>query len=324
MNVYFTVNPVKKRIGKKPTKGDIAGAEYAHVDIDPDVQHGLRRGTAPPAGGDASDTEGIRSRARAIIDSGNGLGVFWRLDGASIEEVEAINQRLIAQFGGDAGTWNVDRLMRLPGTLNYPSKKKLDKGYPAEPGVAQLLVANPGGCSVEQLDAALPTVVKTALEPKATPAVCEEATPLSEDEIEALRSKLDEALDLSPSLSRRWHGETDGFTDTSRSGLDFSVTALLKALGFSYRETAHLLVHEFKHGKGRDNTERDLERNWDRCGASSPEEIAALCIEAKTARRTVGARPVCGAAQCPDGRCRLGTARQGARFCWQAGFEGGL
>ena len=43
-NLYFTVNPVKTAVSKKPTKEDIESAEYAHVDIVPDVTGGYREG----------------------------------------------------------------------------------------------------------------------------------------------------------------------------------------------------------------------------------------------------------------------------------------
>lgn len=152
--------------------------------------------------------------------------------------------------------------------------------------MSALLLSNAGTCSGDQLKASLP-------EPKAAPVSAspgahrissefvEDATTLSPEEIEALDERLEVTLDCSPSLRRRWHGETDGLADTSRSGLDFSVTALLKAGGFAYREAAYLLVHRFKHGKGSENTERDLERNWTRCGTAAPNEIVAVCVEAK-------------------------------------------
>jgi hypothetical protein len=45
----------------------------------------------------------------------------------NIEAVEARNRKLAADLGGDH-VQNVDRLMRLPGTLNVPDAKKLAKG----------------------------------------------------------------------------------------------------------------------------------------------------------------------------------------------------
>ena len=48
------------------------------------------------------------------------------------EEVEDANAALKTLFGSDA-VQNPDRLMRLAGTVNYPTKDKLERGYVAEP-----------------------------------------------------------------------------------------------------------------------------------------------------------------------------------------------
>ena len=269
MNLYFTVNPVNKRISKKPTKDDIACAEYAHVDIDPDVSTGYEEGRRRLLEETLPALKAFDPAPALIIDSGNGLGVFWRTDAAQIQDVEVLNQRLIAKFGGDSGTWNVDRLMRLPGTLNYPSKNKLGKGYPAEPGVARLLVSNPGGYSVEALGAALPaTGVAAQVAQKALP-----RAPLTSEEEREAERRLDAALHHNDLLRHRWDGSSAGLNDTSRSGMDFSVTALLKSEGFTRDEVGYLLVKCFKHGKGAENDERSIQRCWDNTTVSAGDGV---------------------------------------------------
>jgi hypothetical protein len=70
----------------------------------------------------------------AIIDSGNGVQLLWRLqepvdlDPAANADVEARNFALAEAFGCDPSTRNVDRIFRLPGTNNLPNKKKLRIG----------------------------------------------------------------------------------------------------------------------------------------------------------------------------------------------------
>ena len=279
-NVYFTVNPVSERVHGKPNKTHIAAAEYAHIDIDPDPGDGYGEGRAHLLNETLPELQAFTPAPSLIIDSGNGLGCFWRLDGATVQEAEDINRRLIARFGGDAGTYNIDRLMRLPGTLNYPTKTKLAKGYPEEPSLAKLLARGDGTYTASVLADGLPPVDSVTPHLPA-PTFTADTTPLTPEEIQALDARLAEVLDQSPSLRRRWQGETDGLQDTSRSGLDFSVTALLKAAGFSYQESAHLLRHSFRHGKGTENTDRDLQRNWQRCGTASPAETYAVCSEAR-------------------------------------------
>jgi hypothetical protein len=275
MNLYFTVNPVRSRIRKKPTKDDLAGAEYAHVDIDPDVSCGYGEGRRRLLEEVRPMLEDFQPKPALIIDSGNGLGAFWRMDEAEIADTEQLNKQLIAQFGGDAGTWNVDRLMRLPGTLNYPSKKKLDKGYPEAPSLATLLVYNRATCFVDQLSAALPELEPAHRAEEKTRVVVKEGDgtalrSLTEDEQKQVDLRLQTALEQSPKLRERWEGSTEGLKDTTRSGMDFSVAAMLKARGFTSAETAYLLTECFEYGKGSENTERDLLRCWERSESTAP------------------------------------------------------
>jgi hypothetical protein len=64
-----------------------------------------------------------------VVDSGNGLQAFYRINGGSLEQCEAVGQGLIHQFAGDRGTHNFNRVMRLPGTVNWPNEQKKRRGY---------------------------------------------------------------------------------------------------------------------------------------------------------------------------------------------------
>lgn len=129
-NVYFQVNPTGNRnIVKKTSKKDITAGEWLYVDVDPR--------------GDKENFVAERKRILArlkefspppslIIDSGGGYQAFWRLSepfslSGSWEEYERYNKQLEVDLGGDH-CHNVDRIMRLPGTINVPNKKKLSKG----------------------------------------------------------------------------------------------------------------------------------------------------------------------------------------------------
>jgi predicted P-loop ATPase len=89
-----------------------------------------------------------------VVDSGNGVQVLWRLkqpiplpdlvmvtnaDGKTrpalspeaqtiVNDVEARAKTAMEKLGSIAGTQNIDRILRLPGTLNLPTKAKLKKG----------------------------------------------------------------------------------------------------------------------------------------------------------------------------------------------------
>ena len=129
-NIYFTGNPCG-RPSKKPTKADMTGAIFLHTDDDP------REGETPEvakkrilAGYDAHDPP-----PSIVIDSGNGLQGIWLLDveyqfpeKGKVEEIELRNRALAARLGTTPGTHNVDRLLRLPGTVNIPNEAKRKKG----------------------------------------------------------------------------------------------------------------------------------------------------------------------------------------------------
>jgi hypothetical protein len=123
-NIYWTVNRVATGLNKKPAKYDIRAARFVHVDID------------PPKSGGAFDKAEITAALQDIscppsfiIDSGGGLQAFWRLEApcANLASIEAINLQVRDWFEADA-CQNIDRLMRVPGSVNYPDKRKMARG----------------------------------------------------------------------------------------------------------------------------------------------------------------------------------------------------
>lgn len=119
-NIHYTVNAVRAGVCSKPSKADIIGPRFAHVDID------------PPKGEMFTDEQRDDVFARlldaspsTLIWSGNGVQALWRLEeGVTAEEVEQINRGLVDAFGGDMGTHDVSRLLRVPGTVNHPDERK--------------------------------------------------------------------------------------------------------------------------------------------------------------------------------------------------------
>ena len=137
-NLYFHVNPAQGMSAKKAGKSDIKSLEYLHVDLDPRPGEDVvsekkmflaKLTTALPHG---------VSKPTFVVDSGAGYHAYWKLedpmlvDGepSKIEEAERYNQQLEDEFGGDH-CWNIDRILRLPGTINRPDEKKRAKGRTA-------------------------------------------------------------------------------------------------------------------------------------------------------------------------------------------------
>ena len=51
-----------------------------------------------------------------------------RCHGSIVADVEARSAALMVSLGAKAGTQNIDRILRLPGTINIPNAAKLEKG----------------------------------------------------------------------------------------------------------------------------------------------------------------------------------------------------
>lgn len=143
-NLYFTLNGTEA-IGKKPTREEITELAWLHVDLDPaegeDLDEARERMLSAlwnPPGDVPAPT--------AIIFTGNGYQAIWRLetpialDGTltAAEDAKLWNVQLERLFGADA-CHNIDRLLRLPGSLNYPTPKKVKKYGRTEPTRSELV-----------------------------------------------------------------------------------------------------------------------------------------------------------------------------------------
>ena len=131
-NMYYAPNPVKSGLGKKASKIDVRAINAVYVDLDPqgdaDIAHERMRLLALAAELTRSDFS-----PTYVVDSGGGVQLAWLLrapqpiDPDTLQAAEAINARLADALGGDH-VQNVDRLLRLPGTINYPNERKQSRG----------------------------------------------------------------------------------------------------------------------------------------------------------------------------------------------------
>ena len=123
--LYFAVNPPDADCSTKPKKADIPRAYYLHVDCDP--KEGMD--VVAEQNKFIAQLHAHVPNPSVIVKSGNGVHGYWRLNTpGEVALVEAANKVLEKQFTGGNQTWNVDRIMRLPGTINYPNALKLSKG----------------------------------------------------------------------------------------------------------------------------------------------------------------------------------------------------
>ena len=141
------MNSVIKDILSKAQKEDIKSADWLHIDIDPEQGEDINQERERALGLLTDNLPKGIPKPTVIIFSGGGYQGFWKLkkpieiDGSveKAEDFELYNKRLEQIFGGDH-CHNVDRIMRLPGSVNIPNIKKRKAGRVEE--VAYLVEFN--------------------------------------------------------------------------------------------------------------------------------------------------------------------------------------
>jgi hypothetical protein len=132
-DIYFAVNPLKRPMSKKAGKEDVASAEWLWVDLDP-LKDAKLDGERQEMLALLTDRlpEGL-PEPTWIIDSGRGYWAFWRLrtpqtvdgDGPRTKNVENYGCGIETAFsdrGDDCR--NIDRVARLPGTINQRTGRR--------------------------------------------------------------------------------------------------------------------------------------------------------------------------------------------------------
>lgn len=130
-NIYFTLNSTKNPLDIKPQKTDISELIALHSDCDLRIGEDLAEGKARIL----KKLKEFQPQPSLIIDSGNGYQPIFllqepvALDGTEemAEEYESYNRQLEILLEGDH-CFNLDRILRLPGTINVPDAKKVKKG----------------------------------------------------------------------------------------------------------------------------------------------------------------------------------------------------
>lgn len=133
-NIYFSTNPTTGPLSKKAKRKDIAEVAWLHVDVDP------RTGEDPESErvrilGLLKKPPGELPRPTLIVDSGGGYQGFWKLEepipingNLDLANEAALYNKQIETILGADSCHNVDRIMRLPGTVNRPNEKKRNNG----------------------------------------------------------------------------------------------------------------------------------------------------------------------------------------------------
>jgi len=148
-NVYYHVSEPRPDIQKKATKEDILKVHFLWADLDPRAGESLSSERQRIA---ALLTTTLPPEVPAptfVIDSGSGYQSLWWLSapvelgpaGMAADEIERYTRWLEIKFGSDK-VHNVDRVLRMPFTINHPDAKKRAKGRVPSP--AKLELCEPG------------------------------------------------------------------------------------------------------------------------------------------------------------------------------------
>lgn len=284
-NLYFSVNePAPRAPHDKLDKTEIGRVRALHLDIDlpkSENQDPLSLAKLKPellAKIDAIKKDPNAPWPTFVIDSGGGFNALFKLEEKieidspeTVETVEAHNLGLLVKVGADRGTHNIDRLLRLPGTVNIPNETKRKRGR--QKSVSHLV------------DSYLEEPISLHDAAAYAPPIAAETRPDSEkpskldidmEEIRAcldfsdlpahLQARFQVACETDGALLRLWRGDRSagpGEDDTG-SGYSWALGAVLKRVGgFAPTEFGQLLrVWDFSSSdKGKINR-RYIERAW--------------------------------------------------------------
>lgn len=337
-NLYFSVNePAPGAPHKRLKAEDIGQVRAAHCDVDPVDGEPLAAERARLRELSKKLCAETEAPPTHVIDSGGGVQFLWRFDPAGPGPVdrttiEAQNRGVSRALGGDPGTHDLARILRLPGTTNLPTAAKRLKGR--ERRQASMI----GG-------SALP-VQPDILARRFPPLLRAEAHD-SDERIAAIQREIDMAAvtaaltyaDLSPELRAKfetscgrngrirqlWEGDASALgADKSGSGWRASLAHMLGCAPepYSAEELGSLLWvwdHAIQNEEDRESklSDRAIARDWARCyWPDSSDRIVDEHWEPIAATEELfPAAPVCKTAK----RFRIETADEIAAAALQSG-----
>lgn len=169
-----------------------------------------------------------------IVDSGNGLHVYWKVSNLDAMSYLRFQRRLMRLFKTDESLATLYQLMRLPGTINT---KNQDNPVPCE-----LLAEYDITYTCEELDRLLPPI--TSEDEKSCIEHYEKTFNINQEKYEVneeLTPKFGKLLRDNPEVKELWSSPTD-----DRSKNDFRLGHIMFANGFSKEEAASVLVNSAK------------------------------------------------------------------------------
>lgn len=228
-NIYFLPNYPKQYDPETKVDGmQIDTFEYVFVDMDLKEKDYADKDAFLAVIGEATNLEPSR-----IVDSGNGVHVYWRVSDLDALSFLRLQRRLCRLFKTDEAVSKIYQLMRLPGTNNTKD--------PSAPKECKELLSTDAEYTCEQLDALLPPISI------ADEAYCNrhyertyrlaDSTPIDD----TLPAKFSKLMTTSQEAADIWAGKVE-----DRSASDYRLGHIMLAHGFTREEARSVLVNSAK------------------------------------------------------------------------------
>jgi hypothetical protein len=228
-NIYYLPNYPSILCEGRPVDGrDIDTFRYCFADMD------LKDGDWPDKETFLEVIQGQPLEPSLIVDSGNGIHVYWEVSDLHALDFLRFQRRLCRDFITDEAVAKVCQLMRVPGYLNT-KKKDAQK-------LCSLITHSDKVYTCEELDKALSPI--TAEDEAYCVQHHDKTYRINQEEIkvnEKLPSKFGELLRTNQEAKEIWSG---GIEDRSKS--DYRLGHIMFAQGFTRDEALSVLVNSAK------------------------------------------------------------------------------
>ena len=280
VNLYFSANePTAGASNSSLDKHEIAMIRCVYGDTDPKdgVSFAKERERLTRLG---EELLGSETPPTFVIDSGGGIQPLWVLNTklpaqSYMSAAEEQGRGIAVRIDGDR-VQNINRLLRLPGTLNIPKASKRSRGQ-----VERRASVSQAGrrWTLSEIAAEVKPIAagRTNEDARIAAAIAEidgsgfDCADTFSNVVPELRARFEQACRKNPALDRLWHGEAPE-KDSTGSGYRAKLAALLgRAGGFSatdYAELVWVWPYAVQAGDDRETklTPRSLGRDWGRIG----------------------------------------------------------
>ncbi len=170
-----------------------------------------------------------------IVDSGNGVHVYWRVTDLNALDFLRLQRRLCRLFKTDEAVSKIYQLMRVPGTINPKNKE--------EPKLCELLYENTEiSYTCEEFDTLLPPIAHA--DDEYCQSHFDKTYRIGQEDVkinDKLPLKFEQLLRDSPEVKEIWSGNVD-----DRSKGDYRIGHIMHGHGFTRDEALSVLVNTEK------------------------------------------------------------------------------